>query len=175
MSKKILIIGGGIADYRREYMPRMNGFDTEIFEMNALPGGLCTPGNGKGYTFDGCIHWLTGCNPTSGYYPLWEEIGLIQGKQFHYFDYITRYTSPTGKEILIHSDPDLLREGTVVLAPEDRTAIHKIVRDIRKLHRVEVPAEINRKAIAGLIPVCGFFINTGAPVPNSPDGSKTRI
>jgi len=38
----------------------MNGYKTRIFEMHDKPGGLCTAWTRKGYTFDGCIHWLTG-------------------------------------------------------------------------------------------------------------------
>ena len=157
MSRKILIIGGGVAGLSAGVYARMNGFDTEIFEMSAIPGGLCTAWKRKGYTFDGCIHWLTGCNTGSSYYPLWEEIGLIQGKQFHYFNYVSRYTAENGKEITIHSDPDILEKDLVALAPEDTTAIRKIMKDIRKLHKHEVPADISMKSLPSLIPVLRFF------------------
>jgi hypothetical protein len=31
-------------------------------------GGVCTGWVRKGYTFDGCLHWLTGSAPTSALY-----------------------------------------------------------------------------------------------------------
>ena len=40
MARKIAIIGGGIAGLRRLY-GRMNGYETEIFEMHTVAGGVC--------------------------------------------------------------------------------------------------------------------------------------
>ncbi|MBK7940241.1 MAG: NAD(P)-binding protein [Lewinellaceae bacterium] len=45
-AKKVLIIGGGMAGMSASAYPQMNGFDTEIFELNTSPGGvLALPGN----------------------------------------------------------------------------------------------------------------------------------
>jgi phytoene dehydrogenase-like protein len=38
----------------------MNGYQTRIFEMHTLPGGLCTAWQRQGFIFDGCIHYLFG-------------------------------------------------------------------------------------------------------------------
>ncbi len=58
--KSIIIIGGGITGLAAGVYSQMNGYKTSIFEMHTLPGGLCTSWQRKGYTFDGCIHWLVG-------------------------------------------------------------------------------------------------------------------
>ena len=58
MTKKTVIIGGEIAGLSAGCYAQMNGYETEIYEMHNLPGGLCTAWQRKGYTFDGCIHWL---------------------------------------------------------------------------------------------------------------------
>ena len=55
----------------------MNGYRTQTFERHTIPGGLCTSWKRKGYAFDGCIHWLVGSSPASGFYPLWEELGAV--------------------------------------------------------------------------------------------------
>ncbi len=65
MSKKILIIGAGMAGLSAGIHALRNGYDAEIYEMHNLPGGLCTAWDRKGYTFDGCIHWLVGTKPGS--------------------------------------------------------------------------------------------------------------
>lgn len=39
MNKKVVIIGGGIAGLSAGIYAAMNGFDTEIIEMNAIAGG----------------------------------------------------------------------------------------------------------------------------------------
>ena len=40
--KKILIIGAGIAGLCVGSYLQMNGYNTEIFELHQIPGGLCT-------------------------------------------------------------------------------------------------------------------------------------
>ncbi|NOY37521.1 MAG: NAD(P)/FAD-dependent oxidoreductase, partial [Chlorobi bacterium] len=54
----VIIIGAGFAGLSAGIYARMNGYRTQIFEMHNLPGGLCTAWKHKGYTIDGCIHWL---------------------------------------------------------------------------------------------------------------------
>ena len=60
MGKKVIIIGAGIAGLSAGCYLRMNGYDTEIFELHTTPGGLCTSWERGNYIFDGCIHILAG-------------------------------------------------------------------------------------------------------------------
>ncbi|MCA9968271.1 MAG: NAD(P)-binding protein, partial [Anaerolineales bacterium] len=46
--KKILIIGAGIAGLAAGCFAQMNGYQSEIFELHDLPGGLCTAWERKG-------------------------------------------------------------------------------------------------------------------------------
>jgi phytoene dehydrogenase-like protein len=62
---KLIIIGAGIAGLATGCYARMNGYDVEIFEMHTQPGGMCTSWMRKGYTFDYCIHNLSGTAPES--------------------------------------------------------------------------------------------------------------
>ena len=78
--KSIIIIGAGFAGLAAGIYARMNGYSTQIFETHNLPGGLCTSWKRKGYTFDGCIHWLVGSSPCSGMHDIWEETGISQGR-----------------------------------------------------------------------------------------------
>ncbi len=48
MARKIAIIGGGIAGLSAGCYGRMNGYETEIFEMHNVPGGVCTGWTRKG-------------------------------------------------------------------------------------------------------------------------------
>ncbi len=59
----VIIIGAGFAGLSAGIYAQMNGYRTQIFEMHDLPGGLCTAWKRKGYTIDGCIHWLVGSSP----------------------------------------------------------------------------------------------------------------
>jgi phytoene dehydrogenase-like protein len=48
MKKNIKIIGAGISGLSAGCYLQMNGYETEIFEMNTIPGGLCTSWERKG-------------------------------------------------------------------------------------------------------------------------------
>jgi len=50
MSKSIIIIGGGIAGLSAGIYARMNGFNSAIYEMNSMAGGLCTAWSRKDFT-----------------------------------------------------------------------------------------------------------------------------
>jgi phytoene dehydrogenase-like protein len=60
----------------------MSGFSTRIFEMHSAPGGLCTSWHRQGYTINGCLQWLVGTAPSSGFYRIWEELGAVQRIRF---------------------------------------------------------------------------------------------
>ncbi|MBN2814686.1 MAG: NAD(P)/FAD-dependent oxidoreductase, partial [Bacteroidales bacterium] len=55
---KVSIIGAGISGMSLGCYLQMNGYDTVIYEKNALPGGLCMSWKKGAFTFDGCLHWL---------------------------------------------------------------------------------------------------------------------
>ena len=77
-TKSIIIIGAGIAGLASGIYAQKNGYSSRIFELHTLPGGLMTGWKRKGYTIDGCIHWLTGSDEKSNYFKAWRELGLLQ-------------------------------------------------------------------------------------------------
>ena len=48
MEKSIIITGAGIAGLSAGCYGQMNGYRTQIFEMDTKPGGLCTSWKRKG-------------------------------------------------------------------------------------------------------------------------------
>src|SRR3972149_4521692 len=97
MSKSIIILGAGIAGLSAGCYGQMNGYRTQIFELHSLPGGLCTSWKRKGYTFDGCIHWLVGSGHGSSFYRVWQELGAAQGRQMINHDEFVRVEGKDGK------------------------------------------------------------------------------
>ena len=83
--KKVIIIGAGMAGLSAGCYLQMSGYDTEIFELGSMPGGLCTGWERKGYSFDGCIHWLVGTKPAVSIYNLWNE--LVDMSKLQIVDY----------------------------------------------------------------------------------------
>ncbi len=147
MSKSVIIIGSGIAGLSSGVYAQMNGFNSVIYEMGANPGGLCTSWKKNGFTFDGCIHWLTGITPESGYYKLWEEIGGIQGKEFYLYDYFLKYRDERGKEVTFYNDPHKLRAELLRVAPEDEKLIMRVTEDMRTLMDNELPVDFSLRTL----------------------------
>ena len=49
MDKRVVIIGGGIAGLSAGIYALKAGYETTIYEKNAIPGGECIGWNRKGY------------------------------------------------------------------------------------------------------------------------------
>jgi phytoene dehydrogenase-like protein len=132
MSKKVNIIGAGLAGLAAGCYLEMNGYDTEIFELHSLPGGLCTAWKRGDYIFDGCVDWITGTSPSSDLYHLWNElIDMKQLELFHYREY-RRFEDKNGNFIRVLTDFDELEQELLDKAPEDREFITEFTGLARK-------------------------------------------
>ena len=138
--KTVAIIGAGVAGLSAGCYGRMNGYQTKIFESHNLPGGLCTAWTRKGYTFDGCIHWLTGSAPGDSIYALWQELGAVQGKTMYDHDVFWRTVGLDGRVFSIYADPDRLEAHMKALSPADAEPIEQLSRWIRKFIPFSMPA-----------------------------------
>lgn len=129
--KSILIIGAGIAGLSAGVYAQMNGYSSQIYEMHTLPGGLCTAWKRKGYTIDGCLHWLVGSSPKSASNRLWREVGVAQGREFVDADEFMRYEGADGRTVIFYADVDKLEKHLIALSPKDEAVIREFTRAIR--------------------------------------------
>jgi phytoene dehydrogenase-like protein len=137
----IIIIGAGFAGLSAGIYAQMNGYRTQIFEMHDLPGGLCTAWKRKGYTIDGCIHWLVGSSPQSGMYRFWEEVGLVQGREFIDMDEYLRYEGADGRTLVLYTDVDRLEKHLLEFSPQDAEPIQDFIQGIRLGLSFDQPSE----------------------------------
>jgi phytoene dehydrogenase-like protein len=156
MTKKVVIIGAGIAGLAAGCYARMNGYEAEIYEMHDKPGGLCTSWKRKGYIIDGCLHWLTGSKPGSDFYKLWAELGAVQGRRMLSHDVFYRYTGSGGKTLVVYYNVDKLEAHLKELSLEDAPTIKLLCRLVRRLSKLHMPVDkayelYNFWDIAGMI------------------------
>ncbi|MEJ5202812.1 MAG: NAD(P)-binding protein, partial [Anaerolineales bacterium] len=118
-NRSAIIIGAGFAGLSAGIYAQMNGYDTQIFEMHDLPGGLCTAWKRHGFTIDGCVHWLVGSSPQSGMYRYWQEVGVAQGRQFVNLDEYLRFEGKDGRILILYADIDRLERHLLDLSPQD--------------------------------------------------------
>lgn len=168
-TNRVLIIGAGIAGLSAGCYLRMNGYDVTIFELHDKPGGLCTSWERKGYTVDGCIHWLVGAAPGSPFYRIWRELGAVQGREIVFYDAFARYELPDGRQLNFYVDPDRLAEEFKRIGPEDAALIDELAGSIRKMAAMKmrdddvlIPPELRGpfRKLGGflrMMPVMGAF------------------
>lgn len=141
MTKKILMIGAGMAGLSAGIHACRNGYDVELFEMHNLPGGLCTAWDRKGYTFDGCIHWLVGSKPGSQFNSLWREVGALENTKIINHEIFMTIENGKGNILNIYSDLDRLQTHLLELAPEDELAIKHLIDAAKTMSQIELPLE----------------------------------
>ena len=119
----------------------MNGYDTTILESHNVPGGLCTAWQRKGYTFDGCIHWLVDSapGPNAPFYGVWEELGAVQGRTMVDHPVFWRIVGTDGRSFSLYADPDRLEAHMKELSPVDAEPIEQLCRWVRKFRDFGMP------------------------------------
>ncbi|WP_371804840.1 phytoene desaturase family protein [Candidatus Lokiarchaeum ossiferum] len=140
MSKKIIIIGGGIAGLAAGSYAAMNGFSPKIYEMHSLPGGVCTGWQRDGFWFDGCIHWLIGTGHDAGTFKqIWDELGALKNKKITNHDIFKTIINSKGQEFVVYTNADRFRDYMLTLAPEDHEAIDSFYYDTLEIADMELP------------------------------------
>jgi len=132
MSKKVVIIGGGIAGLSAGIYAAMNGFETEIIEMHDVAGGQCTAWDRKGYRFDYCLHWLVGTSK-GAFNEIWKETNVINGEtEIIDHEIHSRILDEEGYEFIIYSNIDRWEKYLLEFSPDDKVSIQKMCTDMRK-------------------------------------------
>lgn len=137
--KSIIIIGAGIAGLAAGCYAQMNGYRTRIFELHSLPGGLCTSWERKGYTFDGCLHYVFGTGEGQPFNAMWQELGAVQGRRMIQHVEYQRITDGE-RTLIVYSDPDRLEAHMCELSPVDAPLIRRLCAGIRAFTRFDMSA-----------------------------------
>ncbi|MDR0348895.1 MAG: NAD(P)-binding protein, partial [Tannerella sp.] len=141
MTKKIIIIGGGISGLAAGVYACKAGFEAEIFESGHTVGGICTGWERKGYHIDGCIHWLTGSKKGTDIHQTWETCGALNDDiQIYQADYIAA-TIHEGKTCYLHTRIDMMEKELLDISPEDEEEIGKFIKTVRLFQTVPIPAK----------------------------------
>ncbi len=160
----IIIIGAGFAGLGAGIYAQMNGYKTQIFEMHDKPGGLCTSWKRKDYTFDGCIHWLVGSNPESGFNQYWQEVGIAQGRTIINMDQYLRFEGSDGRTLIFYSDVNMLEKQLLEFSPSDKEPINEFISAIHMCRAFDLPAEKSSLFIRLLQKIStGFRFAVNAP------------
>ena len=126
-TKKIIIIGGGVAGLSAGIYGQKNGFETVIYEKNPWVGGACSAWKRNGFTIDNCLHWLTGTNEKSTTRKLWEDLGVL-GKDVPLIKRDEFLSSRSGNQTAtLWRDLEKTRNELLTLSPDDKSEINGFV------------------------------------------------
>ncbi len=169
MSKKIIVIGGGIAGLSAGIYGRLNGFDTHIIEMHSVTGGQCTAWDRKGFRFDYCLHWLVGTRK-GPFNKIWIETNVLN-EDVKVIDHEihTKVHSSDGREFIIYTSLDKWESYLCQMAPEDTISIKKMCRHMRRSTLLEPytdPPELRKfwqtiTSAFRMIPIMILFMKYG--------------
>ena len=130
----VVIIGGGVSGLSAGIYTQMNGHHAIVCERHTVAGGNLTGWDRDGYHIDNCIHWLTGTNPATDAYRMWEDLGAL-GSDVEVYQSEALYTCEReGERISLYCDLDRLEREMIALSSRDTRAIRsfcKTVRDIQ--------------------------------------------
>lgn len=165
MGTSVIIIGAGIAGLSAGCYAQMNGFQSRVFELHSLPGGLCTAWKRGGYVFDGCIEWLMGTNPQSGLHRVWTELGAVQGRRFVAPEEFMRYETRDGQSVVFYSDVDRFERHLIELAPQDTPVIKEMARAVRRIAGLDMPVDPTPidmlRLVTKVLPALGYIKKYG--------------
>lgn len=160
--RSVIIIGAGFAGLAAGIYAQLNGYRSQIFELHDKPGGLCTSWQKKGYTIDGCIHWLVGSDPSSMIHDFWEEVGLAQGRKFIYMDEYMHFEGSDGRKVVLYSNIDRLEKELLDFSPPDAPVIKDFISGIRMCLAFDQPSKhlpLVTKIWKQIRMISGFVVN----------------
>ncbi len=126
---KILIIGGGVSGLSAGIYAQMDGHQAIICERGSVAGGNLTGWQRGDYHIDNCIHWLTGTNPATDTYKMWEELGALGGVEVYQGETLYTY-SHNGQELSLRKDLKKLEQEMLMISPEDKKEINSFFRAV---------------------------------------------
>jgi phytoene dehydrogenase-like protein len=138
--KKVLIIGAGIAGLAAGCYAQMNGYESEIFELHDLPGGLCMAWERKGYWFDGCIHYLFGSGEGQPFNEVWQELGVLHNRPMINHESFMDVIGSNGRSLTVYADPDKLQAHLRDISPKDADLAEALCDGVRLFMEFDMAA-----------------------------------
>ncbi len=138
--EKVVVIGGGVAGLTAGTYALLSGFDVEIYEKNAIPGGECVGWNRKGFHIDNCIHWLTGTKKGTELYEVWKKVGALSDDTE--YAPIDAFFSSTynGQSATLWNDLKRTEKELIEISPEDEEEIRKFIEYTEYSKQCLIPA-----------------------------------
>lgn len=141
MALNVAIIGGGIAGLSLGTYLQLNGFESEIFETQDYPGGVCTSWKRKGYLIDGGIRTMVGIKQPNPFHDLWNSVMDLDEMEFSHPEEHFVIEGEDGRRLVFYSDLGKLEQELTVKCPDDTKAIGDFINTVRKYEKLNLVSE----------------------------------
>lgn len=132
---KIAIVGGGVSGLSAGIYAQLSGHTATICERHNVAGGNLTGWQRGGYHIDNCIHWLTGTNPNTDGYRMWETFGVLGNVEVYQPQ--TLYTcEENGNFISLNCDLEQTKNDMLKISPDDKKEILSLVKAVETLQGI---------------------------------------
>ncbi|MGN0235643.1 MAG: phytoene desaturase family protein [Paludibacteraceae bacterium] len=128
---RLIIIGGGVAGLTAGIYAQKAQLTSTIYERHTLPGGLLSYWQRRSYLLDNCVHWLTGTDPSTPIYRLWQEVGVLSDDVVVHRPQYFMQVEHNGERLHLWRDLSRLHDDMLRLSPEDTTRIEEFIRLVR--------------------------------------------
>ena len=129
---EISIIGAGIGGLSAGIFLQRSGHNVTIYEQSATSGGNLIGWKRKEHTIDNCIHWLTGTNPLTKTFKLWQQIGAFNKNELYSAEYLYK-CELNGQTVALYYDLDRTLDQMLKLSPVDRDEILSFTSAVKKV------------------------------------------
>ena len=135
---KIIIIGAGVAGLAAGICAQADGHQATVFERHFRAGGNLTGWDRQGFHIDNCIHWLTGTNPVTAFYRMWEKLGALgEGIGVHQHQTLYTYEHADGTQLSLDQDLHVLERDMQAISPADKKEIQGFAHAVRSVQRLQ--------------------------------------
>ena len=132
----VIIVGAGVAGLSAGISAQLEGHQATIYERHFRAGGNLTGWDRKGYHIDNCIHWLTGTNPVTDFYRMWEKLGALgRGIKVHQPENLYTYTQ-NDRQLSLNHSLKTLQKDMLAASPADKKEIRGFIHAIRSVQRL---------------------------------------
>ena len=134
--KKVIVVGAGVSGLSAGIYARLAGFDVTVCERHRVPGGNLTGWNRGEYHIDNCLHWLTGTNPASPLYKMWEDLGALGDVEIYQSDslFTCEYE---GQTLSLSNDVEKFKNDMLLISPEDKKEINSLIKAIKAVSYIQ--------------------------------------
>lgn len=133
MSKRLIVIGAGLAGLSAGIHSALNGFETLVLEQAARPGGVAGAWRRKGYAIDGGIHFYTGWRPGGATHELFRTLGVADAENYVPLTHYARFQDLSeGLSLDVTADLDRLERNLLDAAPDDAGFVRRMIQGARR-------------------------------------------